>query len=57
MVIPLQWAMNRDVSLWGSDANQFRPERFRHDGKVVEAKHFLPFQVSSGAFCSLLKYC
>ncbi len=45
MVIPLQWAMNRNKDLWGENAEEFDPSRFVKDGQVVEPEHFLPFQV------------
>ena len=33
MVVALHWHMNRNPDLWGSDANEFHPERFlsHHD--------------------------
>ena len=60
MVVALHWHMNRNPDLWGSDANEFHPERFLsyHDANLSsgdESKaaqpilnippHFMPFQV------------
>ncbi len=52
MVVPLQWAMNRDEAMWGEDAGEFRPERFIKGGevKVEEPTHFLLFQVMAQVF-------
>ena len=55
MVVPLQWAMNRDEGRWREDAGEFRPERFIKEGKEGEVKveeptHFLPFQVMAQVF-------
>jgi len=60
MVVALHWHMNRNPDLWGSDANEFHPERFLsyHDANLSSGEeskaaqpilnippHFMPFQV------------
>ena len=60
MVVSFHWHMNRNEDLWGSDANQFRPERFLNYEDMDESygmepsethptltipPHFMPFQV------------
>jgi cytochrome P450 len=34
MVLVNAWAIGRDAASWGSDAEEFRPERFQGDGAV-----------------------
>ena len=60
MVVSFQWHMNRNATLWGKDANEFRPERFLNYEDMDESygmepsethptlmipPHFMPFQV------------
>ena len=60
MVVSFHWHMNRNKDLWGSDAIEFRPERFLNyedlDGSygmepslthptLTIPPHFMPFQV------------
>ena len=45
LVMPLQWAVNRDPALW-SLPDTFRPARFiQSDGKLRPDHNILPFQV------------
>ena len=60
MVVAFHWHMNRNPDLWGSDADEFRPERFLTFEDLDESygvepnathptlnipSHFMPFQV------------
>jgi Cytochrome P450 len=40
-VMYITWAMHRRTSLWGPDANEFRPERWEEDAK--KGWEYLPF--------------
>ena len=41
------WAMNRSELTWGSDANEFKPERWFEDGKLITKTAF-EFPVFNG---------
>ncbi|CAG9863597.1 unnamed protein product [Phyllotreta striolata] len=45
MIVPLQWAMHMDETVW-KRPDQFDPRRFiNEDGKIEKPEHFVPFQV------------
>ena len=41
------WAMNRSKSIWGDDADEFRPERWLDEGKLIQRSAF-EFPVFNG---------
>ncbi|KAK1463744.1 cytochrome P450 [Colletotrichum cuscutae] len=47
VIVWCTWAMNRSRTTWGSDADQFRPERWLVDGKVIN-KSTSEFPVFNG---------
>lgn len=47
VIVWCTWAMNRSRTTWGSDADQFRPERWLIDGKVIN-KSTSEFPVFNG---------
>ncbi|KAH7009034.1 cytochrome P450 [Ilyonectria destructans] len=36
VVLWCTWAMNRSAKTWGSDAEKYRPERWLHNGKIMQ---------------------
>ncbi|KAJ8917691.1 hypothetical protein NQ315_005138 [Exocentrus adspersus] len=45
MIVPLQWAVHMDESVW-KDPDVFNPGRFiNEEGKVVRNAHFMPYQI------------
>ncbi|CAK1552156.1 unnamed protein product [Leptosia nina] len=44
MVVPLQWAVHTDPSVW-EDPDEYKPSRFLDDeGKLLKPQEFIPFQ-------------
>lgn len=41
------WALHRDTSIWGPDADTFRPERWLEEGASVLERSFMPFGLGS----------
>ncbi|KAI0308517.1 cytochrome P450, partial [Amylostereum chailletii] len=46
------YTVHRDVSVWGPDAHEFRPERWLEEGASTRAKYFHPFSLGPRACIS-----